>query len=49
MVDEFDEEVFNKEFVRCVFKLMFIKKVESVGDKVIGFICFFICYVNEKD
>lgn len=47
--DEFDEEAFNKEFVRCVLKLMPTKKAESAGDKVIGFICLFIRHANEKD
>ncbi|KAK0384814.1 hypothetical protein NLU13_7292 [Sarocladium strictum] len=47
--DEFDEEAFNHEFVRCVTKVMPIKKAESAGDKVIAFICLFIRHANEKD
>lgn len=48
-VDDFDEEAFNHEFVRCVSKIMPIKKAESVGEKSIRFVGLFLRHANEKD
>lgn len=47
--DEFDEEAFNHEFIRCVLKVMPVKKAETAGDKVIAFTGHFIRHANEKD
>ncbi|KAK7429538.1 chromosome condensation complex Condensin, subunit G [Neonectria magnoliae] len=47
--DDFDEEAFNNEFVRCVLKIMPIKKSESVGEKSIRFIGLFLRHAGEKD
>ncbi|KAM5353788.1 hypothetical protein ACJ41O_000438 [Fusarium nematophilum] len=47
--DEFDEDAFNGEFVRCVTKIMPIKKSESVGEKSIRFVGLFLRHANEKD
>lgn len=46
---EFDEEAFNKEFVRCVLRIMPVKKTESVGEKSIRFISFYLRHASEKD
>lgn len=47
--DEFDEEAFNREFIRCVLKIMPVKKAESVGDKIIRFVGFFLRLASDKD
>ncbi|KND91488.1 Condensin complex subunit 3 [Tolypocladium ophioglossoides CBS 100239] len=46
---EFDEKAFNKEFVRCVLRIMPVKKTESVGEKSIRFIGFYLRHASEKD
>ncbi|KAL0931630.1 nuclear condensin complex subunit [Colletotrichum truncatum] len=46
---DFDEEAFNSEFVRCVLRVMPIKKSESVGEKTIRFVGFFLRHANDKD
>ncbi|KPM37591.1 Condensin complex subunit 3 [Neonectria ditissima] len=47
--NDFDEEAFNSEFVRCVLKIMPIKKSESVGEKSIRFIGLYLRHAGEKD
>ncbi|KAF7544631.1 hypothetical protein G7Z17_g9807 [Cylindrodendrum hubeiense] len=47
--NDFDEEAFNHEFVRCVLRIMPIKKSESVGEKSIRFIGLFLRHAGEKD
>ncbi|KXH29642.1 hypothetical protein CNYM01_11667 [Colletotrichum nymphaeae SA-01] len=47
--NDFDEEAFNSEFVRCVLRVMPIKKAESVGEKTIRFVGFFLRHANDKD
>lgn len=47
--EEFDENAFNHEFVRCVLKVMPIKKTEGAGEKCIRFIGFFLRLANDKD
>jgi condensin complex subunit 3 len=47
--DEFDEEMFNQEFVRCVLRVMPVKKAESVGEKCIRFVGFFLRLASDKD
>jgi condensin complex subunit 3 len=46
---EFDEDDFNTEFVRCVMRVMPIKKTESVGEKTIRFIGLFLRHAVDKD
>ncbi|KAL6864326.1 ARM repeat-containing protein [Trichoderma novae-zelandiae] len=46
---EFDEKAFNDEFVRCVLRIMPVKKAESVGEKLIRFIGLFLRYASDKD
>lgn len=48
-VDEFDEEAFNREFIRCVSKIMPVKKSESVGEKSIRFTGLFLQHASAKD
>ncbi|KAG5935009.1 hypothetical protein E4U53_000546 [Claviceps sorghi] len=47
--NEFDEAAFNKEFVRCVLRIMPIKKSESAGEKCIRFVGFYLRHAHEKD
>jgi len=47
--EEFDEEQFTQEFVRCVARVMPVKKSESVGERAIRFIGLFLKTANEKD
>ncbi|KAF4487895.1 condensin complex subunit 3 [Fusarium agapanthi] len=47
--DDFDEDAFNHEFVRCVSKIMPIKKSESVGEKSIKFTGLFLQHASAKD
>ncbi|TQS32550.1 hypothetical protein Golomagni_07131, partial [Golovinomyces magnicellulatus] len=47
--NDFDEETFNNEFIRCVLRVMPIKKSETVGEKSIRFIGFFLKHASEKD
>ncbi|KAL4725583.1 chromosome condensation complex Condensin, subunit G [Fusarium chlamydosporum] len=48
-VDDFDEDAFNREFIRCVSKIMPIKKSESVGEKSIRFTGLFLQHASAKD
>ncbi|PHH81646.1 hypothetical protein CDD82_282 [Ophiocordyceps australis] len=48
-MDEFDETAFNKEFVRCVVHMMPVKKTESVGERCIRFVAFYLALASEKD
>lgn len=45
----YDEEAFNTEFVRCVLRVMPVKKTESVGEKSVRFIGFYLRYASDKD
>lgn len=47
--DEFDEKAFNHEFIRCVLRIMPVKKAESVGEKSIRFIGLFLRHASDKD
>ena len=44
-----EEEDFSAEFSRCVVRLLTVKKGESVGDRMIGFLGLFLQYACEKD
>ena len=46
---DFDEEAFDNEFVRCVLRVMPVKKVESVGEKTVRFIGLFLRHASDKD
>ncbi|KAJ1337279.1 condensin complex subunit 3 [Microdochium nivale] len=47
--EDFDENDFNREFIRCVMRSMPVKKSESVGDKTIRFVGLFLRHANDKD
>lgn len=46
---DFDEEAFNTEFVRCVLRVMPVKKSETVGEKTIRFVGVFMRHSIDKD
>ena len=46
--DDFDEGAFNREVARCTTRLMFVKKSEGVGDKVVKFLGLFLKHAGEK-
>ncbi|KAL2128577.1 hypothetical protein VTI74DRAFT_9002 [Chaetomium olivicolor] len=46
---DFDEDDFNSEFVRCVLRVMPIKKSEAVGEKTVRFISLFLRHAVDKD
>ncbi|KAJ6787730.1 hypothetical protein PWT90_03478 [Aphanocladium album] len=46
---DFDEKAFNTEFIRCVLKVMPVKKTEGVGEKSIRFIGFYLRHSHDKD
>ncbi|QPG95733.1 hypothetical protein C2857_001860 [Epichloe festucae Fl1] len=48
-LNEFDEAAFNREFVRCVLRIMPVKKSESAGEKCIRFVGFYLRHAHEKD
>ncbi|KAL2754660.1 hypothetical protein ACRALDRAFT_2109017 [Sodiomyces alcalophilus JCM 7366] len=45
----FNERTFNTEFVRCVLRVMPVRKAESAGEKVIRFIGLYLRHSNDKD
>lgn len=47
--ETFDEEQFTEEVVRCVLRVMSVKKSESVGEKTIRFLGLFLRHANERD
>ncbi|KAK4165416.1 putative condensin complex subunit 3 [Cladorrhinum sp. PSN259] len=47
--EEFDEDDFNNEFMRCVLRVMPVKKSESVGEKTVRFIGLFLRHSIDKD
>lgn len=46
--EEFDEEEFNNEIVRCVLRILSVKKGEPVGDRLIRFMCLYLKHATEK-
>ncbi|KAK4639692.1 chromosome condensation complex Condensin, subunit G [Podospora bellae-mahoneyi] len=46
---DFDEDDFNTEFVRCVLRVMPVKKSEGVGEKTVRFIGLFLRHAIDKD
>ncbi|EFX00217.1 nuclear condensin complex subunit [Grosmannia clavigera kw1407] len=46
---DFHEDDFNAEFVRCVLRVMPVRKAEPVGDKVVRFVGLFLRLAIEKD
>lgn len=46
---DFDEDDFNTEFMRCVLRVMPVKKSESVGEKTVRFVGLFLRHAVDKD
>lgn len=46
---DFDEKHFKDEFIRCILRVIPVKKSEIVGDRVIRFIGLFLRLASEKD
>ncbi|KAK0753024.1 nuclear condensing complex subunit [Schizothecium vesticola] len=46
---DFEEDDFNVEFVRCILRVMPVKKSEGVGEKTIRFIGLFLRHAVDKD
>ncbi|KAK4455973.1 hypothetical protein QBC34DRAFT_339925 [Podospora aff. communis PSN243] len=46
---DFEEDDFNTEFLRCVLRVMPVKKSEGVGEKTIRFIGLFLRHAVDKD
>lgn len=46
--EDFDEEDFSNEVVRCVLRILGVKKSEPVGDRIIRFLGVFLKHASEK-
>lgn len=46
---DLDEAAFNQEFVRCVLRIMPVRKAESVGERSIRFVGFYLRHASDKD
>jgi condensin complex subunit 3 len=46
--EDFDEAEFNSEVVRCVLRVLGVKKSEPVGDRIIRFLGVFLKHASEK-
>ncbi|SMQ53563.1 unnamed protein product [Zymoseptoria tritici ST99CH_3D7] len=47
--EDFDEEDFNREVVRCVLRILPVKKAEGVGDRAVRFLGTFLNVASGKD
>ncbi|KAF2125313.1 ARM repeat-containing protein [Dothidotthia symphoricarpi CBS 119687] len=47
--EDFDQDDFNTEIVRCVLRVLGVKKSESVGDRLVRFLGLFLKHASEKD
>ncbi|PHH80001.1 hypothetical protein CDD80_3130 [Ophiocordyceps camponoti-rufipedis] len=47
--DDADETAFKREFVRCVLRVMPVKKAESVGERAIRFVGSYLRHAADKD
>ncbi|KAL1297786.1 hypothetical protein AAFC00_006322 [Neodothiora populina] len=46
---DFDEDDFNAEIIRCLLRVLVIKKSETVGDRIVKFLGVFLRVASEKD
>ena len=46
--EDFDEDDFANEVIRCVARLLVIKKSEPVGDRLVRFLGLFLKHATEK-
>lgn len=44
----FDEDDFNTEIVRCVLRVLSVKRSETVGDRIVKFLGLFLRVASEK-
>ncbi|KXT03516.1 hypothetical protein AC578_1627 [Pseudocercospora eumusae] len=47
--EDFEEDDFNREVVRCVLRILPVKKAEAVGDRVVRFLGTFLNAASAKD
>lgn len=47
--EDFDEDDFNREVVRCILRILPVKKAEPVGDRVVRFLGTFLNVASGKD
>ena len=47
--ENFEEEDFNGEVIRCVFRVLPVRKAESVGDRVVRFLGTYLSVASQKD
>ena len=47
--EDFEESDFNTEFVRCVLRILPVKKAEAVGDRTVRFLGTFLNTATSKD
>lgn len=47
--EDFDESAFNTEVVRCVLRVLAVKKAESVGDRVVRFLGTYLNTASGRD
>lgn len=47
--EDFDEDDFHREVVRCVLRILPVKKAEAVGDRVVRFLGTFLHVASGKD
>lgn len=48
-IDEFEEVDFNNEVVRCVLRILPVRKAEPVGDRVVRFLGTYMSVASQKD
>ena len=49
LYQDFDEDDFNHELVRCVLRVLVVKKSETVGDRIVNFLGLFLKVARDKD
>lgn len=47
MTEDFDENDFNAEMVRCLLRVLPVKKSEPVGDRIVRFVGLFLKHATE--
>lgn len=47
--DDADDDDFNSELIRCLLRILVVKKSETVGDRVVKFLGLFLKLASDKD
>ena len=47
--EEFDEEDFNREIIRCILRILAVRKAEPAGDRVVRFLGSYLNSASAKD